>query len=68
MLTGAPPGSSISSGGSAGMSSQDQIPNSASQMCVNTRARSTPPEARMNSRARTMCSASGESPHSRSAA
>src|ERR687888_589321 len=51
MLNGTRGGNSISSGGNAGTSSQRQSPKSASQMCVNTRARSTPPESRIHSRA-----------------
>ncbi len=67
MLNGAEGGSSISSGGMAGRSSQLHWPKSASQMRVKVRARAMPPRARMNSLARARCGASAGSPASLSA-
>jgi hypothetical protein len=61
-------GKKISSGGIEGSSSHDHSPNSASQMRVKTRLASSPPLSRTNARALAMCSASGSSPASRSAA
>ena len=67
-LNGNQVGKKISSGGRAGSSSHDQMPNSANHSRVNTRVRSIPPRSRMNSRAVRMCDASGGSPASRRAA
>ena len=67
MFRGNHSGRKITSGGSAGMSSHDHSPNSASHMRVNTRVRSNPPDSRTNWAARRMWAASGGSPASRSA-
>ena len=61
-------GKSTTSGGNAGRAAHGQRPNNASQMWVNTRALSRPPESRMNAAARAMCSASAASPARRRAA
>jgi hypothetical protein len=68
MLSGARAGSSMISAASAGRSSHDHRPNSASQMRVKARLRSRPPAARTKAHALRMCAASGASPASRSAA
>ena len=67
MFSGMRGGSRISSGGSAGISSQDHSPLNASHMCVKTRARSRPPASRTKTAAFSMCAASGGSPARRSA-
>jgi hypothetical protein len=66
-LSGTHGGSSIISAGSAGTCAHGQAPNRASQMWVNTRARSMPPPARAKAAAARMCAAAGSSPASRSA-
>ena len=50
-----------------GSSSQDQWPNMASQIRVNTRVAGIPPASRIQPAAWAMWKASGESPASRSA-
>ena len=55
-------GSSISSTGIAGTARHGTSPQRASSERVNTLLRSAPPCARIASRARAMCGASGESP------
>ena len=67
MLTGDDAGSSMISGGIAGRSLHGHSPNSAIQMRVNTRDRSSPPAPRTKSAAFDMWSASGSWPASRSA-
>ena len=67
MFSGAQDGSRISSGGITGTWSQDQRPNSESQILVNTRLASMPPPLSTKSAARRICSAVGWSPASRSA-
>ena len=52
MLKGAEAGSSMSSGGITGSSSQLHWPKRASQMRVKVRARAIPPRSRMKARAR----------------
>ncbi len=55
-------GNSMISTGIIGTARHDTTPNNASRIRVNTFTASAPPFARIASRARTMCSASGESP------
>jgi hypothetical protein len=67
MFSGIQDGSRMISGGITGRSSQSHRPNSASQMRVNTRLRSTPPAPRTQAAVLRMCSASSGSPARRSA-
>jgi hypothetical protein len=55
-------GNSMTSTGTAGVADQGMTPNSASRNRVNTFDFPAPPRARIAVRARTMCSASAESP------
>ena len=57
----------MTSGGITGTSSQDQRPDSASQIRVKTRVAVTPPLPLIHSAARAMCGARGSSPARRSA-
>src|SRR5918995_2909299 len=67
MLSGIRGGSSITSGGSAGRSSHDHWPTTASQIRVKTRVASIPPCWRMKRRAPARWGASAGAPASRSA-
>ncbi len=64
MLKGTQEGSSISSGGMAGVPRQSHWPKRASQILVKMRTLGTPPRDRMNSRALTMAGSSEDTPAS----
>ncbi len=62
MFTGNHVGRRTSSGGSIGVASHGHSPRSASQIFVNTRLFSTPPRARIHSRALAMGGEPGSTP------